>query len=656
MKENTVKNKRKLKNESENKKNKIQKIDLDKDIIEIDNDNIEIKKNNFLEDKFSVEGILAFLSNEYNSAKILFKEKEERKTKTWIYYEIPLELFNSIELLKRVLRECIFKTICEIKKPINNNNNNNKNFKEVIEIEKYIYNFDYDEEKKILKLPRYKGYEIFGVSDILEFYFNLRKKWDNKNIGEFTKKLDKERKQEEASIVITKKLDEYPYVALLSLDPGMGKTLSACKKLYDLKEKGIVALLREDWIEQWKIELESSIPGIKIGILKQDLIELDCDVLLCSVLTLISRSHLKNNINNNNEDNNNEFNINKISGYNGLQKKWKIKDIWSDLCDFSFLIIDEAHHFSSSSLRKIFSILPPYRILCLSGTPERSDKNEKILEQWIGPVSFRGYKVIDKPVIVKIRSIEHTSNKPIYKLGSNNKELNSRYMAIVIEKNVKRIEIIARQLSENFLLNNKKRYLVVAKTNEFLKSLEFLFTKFVSLKDKNLLYYNNEENSKLIITEKLCGVYYSGIKYENREYAKKNWKVIFSNFDMFSEAQNIPDLERLWVLSPKGKLNQLIHRIIRSVKLLESPEVVLYVENYKPFVNYLRGYHSYFQKSNKNKEALQKDLLQYKVIDETSEKLYEKIANKKTENYSPPLPLLNEKIFIKENNIEECPF
>lgn len=125
---------------------------------------------------------------------------------------------------------------------------------------------------------------------------------------------------------------------------------------------------------QWKKRIEQFIPGARIGIIFGKQLEYkDCDVVIIMLQTLLY--HLEDPV---------------------------IETVMSGI---ETVIIDEARHVNAEQFCKILPILTSRHMLALDGTPFRKDGLDKILERWIGPVSFKIRRKYEFPVRVVVTEV-----------------------------------------------------------------------------------------------------------------------------------------------------------------------------------------------------------------------------------------------------------
>ena len=95
--------------------------------------------------------------------------------------------------------------------------------------------------------------------------------------------------------------------------------------------------------------------------------------------------------------------------------------------DFSYLIIDEAHHAAADTYQKVLAFFKPTFILGLTATPERTDDNKVILEIFKNTVHKLDIQTaVDIGELVPIRCIRIHTNIDLTKVRFNSVQYNIR--------------------------------------------------------------------------------------------------------------------------------------------------------------------------------------------------------------------------------------
>ena len=410
-------------------------------------------------------------------------------------------------------------------------------------------------------IPRYYGIEKFG--DIFDEKIFNSKKLNNE--CQFIGKL----KDKQNNIIneILPKIYKY-HGGIITLPCGYGKTIIALYIITILKLKTIILVHKESLKEQWIQRIKEFIKNVNIGIIQQNNINIDADIIVGMIPSIAER------------------NYNKIFN------------------DIGLIIVDECHHIASRVFNKcLYKIGADYTI-GLSATPTRKDGLTKIIHWYLGPQLIY-IKERDKIMNTIIYNINYESNDDKFKIlcrkYKGKETINTidmiTNMTKINDRNILILNIIKK------LLENKERYIMVL--SERINHLTLLKTDI-----DNYIKTNNLN----ILTE-----YYRGASTaEERRNAENNNNihVLFGSYQIASEGLDIPRLNTLLMVSPKKDVEQCIGRIQRKIHLI-NPLVIDIIDNINPFKKYLKvkeklyNKNNYFYKSfiNDNNNKFNLDLL-----------------------------------------------
>jgi hypothetical protein len=264
--------------------------------------------------------------------------------------------FNKIISRKGYLIEKISLSVKQLEKirkdlivqPILNNNYGHKPEKFPVFLEN---------DKKIC-IPKFYGLKEFGKPDLL-----IEPKYKKINI-KFNGEL-KGRQLEPYKKTIDGLKNKGGGV--LSIPCGWGKTVLGLKLICDLGVKTLVIVHKTFLVNQWKERIQQFIPNAKIGIIQQDIIDVDDKDIVIGMVQSIS-----------------------MKEYN--------KKVFED---FGFVICDEVHRISSKIFSRALPKTSTKYTLGLSATPYRDDGLSKIFHWYLGDMLFQGIQGENKNVIVK---------------------------------------------------------------------------------------------------------------------------------------------------------------------------------------------------------------------------------------------------------------
>lgn len=272
----------------------------------------------------------------------------------------------------------------------------------------------------------------------------------------------------------------------------------------------------------------------------------------------------------------NTININKINKYkwNTLHKFYisfidyyinteNIKNVYDievkDNNNFvlkSGCVVHNCHHFASRVFSKALFKVGTKFMLGLSATPKRKDGLTKVINWYIGDIIYKLEREGDKRIIVKFinsyyndklyvehkRYIKNLGIKPIVPLMINS-----------LVKVNKRNNFIVKCIWK--IINNDDRKILVL--SDRIEHLEKLKNKL----DTKIKKF--EEKEELDEDEITTGLYIGRMKrYELEDSEKKD--VIFASFAIASEGLDIPDLNTLFLATPKSDVIQCVGRILRK--------------------------------------------------------------------------------------------
>ena len=296
---------------------------------------------------------------------------------------------------------------------------------------------------------------------------------------------------------------------LLSIPTGRGKTILAVKLACELKLKTLFVVHKTFFLEQTKEKFEL-FSDAKIGILQQNQIDIENkDVVIGMLQSICSRDYGE-----------------KIMG------------------QFDLVIFDECHHMSSREFSKALTKIRPVYIVGLSATPKRSDGLEKVFHWYAGPMLYQETAAMKHVVHVKTVNfnIKHYKFKNIV-----NKK--GQVLLPIIVTNLTEIEqrndLIVKEILDLKLEEPERKFLILSGRREHLN----LLSKLIIEKHPGL--------------EEEIGFYVGGMKKDQLKAASDK-SLIFATFEMASEGLDILALDTLFMLTPKGNVNQSVGRILRK--------------------------------------------------------------------------------------------
>lgn len=288
---------------------------------------------------------------------------------------------------------------------------------------------------------------------------------------------------------------------ILSLPCGYGKTTVALAVAAHMGVRAMVVVHKEFLANQWRERIRQFCPKATIGLVQQNKIETDCDIVIAMLQSL-------------------------------SQKDYDFKQFES----VGMVIVDEAHHICARVFSQAFFKLCPKYTLGLSATPDRKDGLTNVLYWFLGPSILTIEREMRGKTVVKLHSYNcdfFTTPPPVTRFGkvslvqmiTDLTELNDRNLFI---------ENIAREHAKG-----SRRILILSERRHhcewFAEALADLGT----------------------------GLYMGGMKEAQlSESATK--KIIVGTFSQAHEGLDIPVLDTIILATPKSDVKQAVGRILRE--------------------------------------------------------------------------------------------
>lgn len=340
---------------------------------------------------------------------------------------------------------------------------------------------------------------------------------------------------------------------LICVPCGYGKTFMGIWLALQMRRRFLIVVHQEFLMEQWRKELESSVPGIRIGILqgskcqtgyatptdptvaelkerlrarglrvggtRAELLErlravepapapVMYDCCICMIQTVASR----------------EWPADTFSG-------------------FGFTIFDECHHLGAEHFSKVLMSIQTRHMLGLSATPERLDGLDNVFQWFIGPVRYQ-IKVRDPDESVEVRVLRFTSADPDYADTPTDMrgEVCRPKLCNQLAGYALRTHAIADELHK--VLDEGRKLLILSDRREHLAAFEEEFKQrgFTSI-----------------------GYYVGGMKAAARDLSATK-QIVLGTFTLAAEGMNIRDLNTVALVTPKSRIEQAVGRIFRLKK------------------------------------------------------------------------------------------
>ena len=306
-----------------------------------------------------------------------------------------------------------------------------------------------------------------------------------------------------------------------------------------LKVKTLIIVHKSFLLNQWKERIEQFTDS-PVGIIQQNKVDIDGKPFVIGMLQSISKDKYDSNI----------------------------------FSDFGLVIFDEAHHAPSQYFSKALPLISCKKTLALSATPKRSDKLEKVLHWYFGPIIYKNELEENKTVLAKLYKYnivhEKFKEKKQRFTGEVNRPGTVTQLITIGRRNRFIIDIV-----EEILLEEGRKIIILSERVEHLELLK-----------KRL-------DERELVTS---GFYIGGMKQKKLDESAK-CQVIFGTYQMASEALDIKGLNTLIMATARREIEQTIGRITRDPNAVLRPLVVDIIDNLDSFVR--QGYYrrSFYRKN-----------------------------------------------------------
>lgn len=299
-------------------------------------------------------------------------------------------------------------------------------------------------------------------------------------------------------------IEKHKFGGILCAACGTGKTVTALYILSCLSMRTLVLLHKKDLMDQWRDEAHRFYRMTNTGWVKQNRQEFeDRPITFASYQTVRSR-----------------------------QAELEAKGFFKY---FSVVLVDEVHRLSAQTYAETIKLFSPRLQLGLTATPRRRDGLEDVFFWHTGPIIGRMDAKRETGEYIQVKW-----NAPYTrKLGTNV----ARGITL-IGRDVNRNMKIAEEIVNAYNAGRK----VIAMSDR-LDQVDIIF-KAVR---KRLM-----ETGELVSVDKYIG----SMKGKQLKEAK-NAKIIIGSYGMFSEGTDIPDADTLFLITPRGDVEQIVGRIQR---------------------------------------------------------------------------------------------
>jgi superfamily II DNA or RNA helicase len=353
------------------------------------------------------------------------------------------------------------------------------------------------------------------------------------------------------------------YNGLICVPCGYGKTFMAIWLACQLKRRFLVVVHQEFLMEQWRKELEGSIPGIRIGILQGSKVQTGLmeprELTIAELKLKLKEKGLKvggtrpellarlREVEAPEEAT--EYDCCICMLQTVASRDWPL-DTFSG---FGFTIFDECHHLGAEHFSKALMSIQTKHMLGLSATPERIDGLDDVFQWFIGPIRYQ-IKVREADDSVEVKVLKFTSADPAYADEPTDArgEVSRARLCNQLAEYAPRTKAICDELEP--ALKEGRKLLVLSDRRGHLEAFETEFRArgFTSI-----------------------GYYIGGMKAEARDESATE-KIILATFALAAEGMNVRDLNTVALVTPKSRIEQAVGRIFRLKKEERQFNPVIY--------------------------------------------------------------------------------
>jgi superfamily II DNA or RNA helicase len=299
---------------------------------------------------------------------------------------------------------------------------------------------------------------------------------------------------------------------IICLPCGYGKTFTGIAAALRIGKCFMIVVHKEFLASQWTSELQTLVPGIRIGRIQGEKCTIDnVDCVIVMIQTLCSRHYPA-----------------------------------GTFSRFGFAIFDEVHHLGAEHFSGALTRINCRTMLGLTATPKRIDGLTKVFLWHLGPIC---YEITRRPKddCIYARCLRYSCDDPVYadvKCDFKGEPIRALMINQIAEYKPRTKMLVEWILP--FLEENGRRLLILSDRREHLADFEKLFHTS-GIKPEEIGYYVGGMKQKSLHTSADC-------------------RIILGTFAMASEGMNIPALNTVLLATPKSNVEQSVGRILRLKK------------------------------------------------------------------------------------------
>lgn len=221
---------------------------------------------------------------------------------------------------------------------------------------------------------------------------------------------------------------------------------------------------------------------------------------------------------------------------------------------FGLLGVDEVHRFAAPTFQKTIVMFRAAKRLGVTATPDRNDGLESVFFGHIGKIAAVGEGRTEKPRVNLVRSqvvVTDTVRRSFQRGGRDDLVKVTSFLVGHETRNRQIVQLLVRAAQKD------RKVLVLSDRRQHLEDLRGMFIEAC------------QQNNLGVSTD----YYVGGMDLEARKRAEK-MQVLFATFAMAKEGLDVPALDTLLMVTPKGDVHQAVGRIMRSHSEKRAPVVV----------------------------------------------------------------------------------
>ncbi len=335
------------------------------------------------------------------------------------------------------------------------------------------------------------------------------------------------------------------YGSLGQAHPGYGKTNCALEVIARLKRPTAVIVHKEFLMNQWaeRITQFYGINESDIGYVQQDV----CDFQGKKIVMIMLQSIL------------------------AREYSQSLFDYFGTVC------IDEVHRIAAQEFRKAIVMFPARYRMGVTATPRRQDNLENVFFWHIGSIAAIGEDSKLKAKVTFVKTPLHPTDRDLRMMTDYRGKQNLNKVIDYLLENDGRNRVIVGLLSK--ALKSGRKVMVLSGRLDHLERL------------KNMMDTEMVKSG----TRYTTGYYIGGMKEEERTISATR-DLIYATYAMASEGLDIPDLDTLFLVTPKTDVEQSVGRILRIVKGKKQPVVIDFSDSIEICISMLRKRVNFYNK------------------------------------------------------------